>query len=92
MLPRQTPRSKYSITMVQKLLKAVEKATADNVILTVENENLRLKATSAEDRVKTRSRKELSKAQVVDGTGAGNSRETGSGRCETSTGPLWHYA
>ena len=65
-LPRQTPRSKYSYTMVQKLLKAAEKATADNVILTVENENLRLKATSAEDRVKTRSHKELSKAQVVD--------------------------
>ena len=51
--------------MVQKLLKAAARATAENVILNVENENLRRKATAEEDMVKTRSRKELSKAQVV---------------------------
>ena len=51
--------------MVEKLLKAAEKATAENVILSVENANLRLKATATEDRQKTRSRKELSKAQVI---------------------------
>ena len=50
---------------MQKLVKAAEKATADNVILTIENENLRKKATTAEDRAKTWSRKELSKAQVI---------------------------
>ena len=65
-LPRQTPNSKYSYVMVQKLLKAAAKATAENVILSVENENLRQKATAAEDRLKTRSRKELSKVQVID--------------------------
>jgi hypothetical protein len=64
-LPRQTPHSKYRFEIVQKLLKAAAKATAENVILTVKNENLRRKATAAEDRVKTRSRKELSKAQVI---------------------------
>ena len=64
-LPRQTPTSKYSYAMVEKLLKAAEKATAENVILSVENANLRRKATAAEDRQKTRSRKELSKAQVI---------------------------
>lgn len=65
-LPRQTPHSKYCHSMVEKLHKAAAKATADNVILTIENQNLRKKATSAEDRVKTRSRKELSKAQVIE--------------------------
>ena len=64
-LQRSTPRSKYSFSLVEKLVKAAERATAENVILTVENENLRRKATSAEDRIKTRSRKELSKAQVI---------------------------
>jgi len=64
-LPRQTPQSKHRFEMVQKLLKAAARATAENVILNVENENLRRKATAEEDMVKTRSRKELSKAQVV---------------------------
>ena len=53
--PRRTPHSKYCHSMVEKLLKAAAKATADNVILTIENQNLRKKATCAEDRVKTRS-------------------------------------
>jgi hypothetical protein len=56
--------------MVQKLLKAAAKDTAENVILTVENDDLRWKATAAEDRVKTRSRKVLSKAQVIEVTDA----------------------
>ena len=43
----------------------VAKATAENVILTVENQTLRRKATAAEDGQKTRSRKEMSKAQVI---------------------------
>ena len=64
-LPCQTPQSKHRFEMVQKLLKAAARATAENVILNVENENLRRKATAEEDMVKTRSRKELSKAQVV---------------------------
>ena len=64
-LPRQTLKSKYSYAMVEKLLKAAEKATAENVILTVENANLHQKATAAEDRQKTQSRKELSKEQVI---------------------------
>jgi hypothetical protein len=50
---------------VAKLFKAAAQASADNVILTVENANLRSKATSAEDRAKVRSRKELSKARVI---------------------------
>ena len=51
--------------MVQKLLKAAARVTAENVILHVENKNLRRKVTAEEDMVKTRSRKELSKAEVV---------------------------
>ena len=39
-LPRQTPHSKYCHSMVEKLLKAAAKATADNVIHTIENQNL----------------------------------------------------
>ena len=65
-LPRQTPRSIYAYGMVEKLYKAAAKATAQNVILTIENANLRQKATSAADRAKARSRKELSKARVMD--------------------------
>ena len=64
-LPRGTPNSKYYYQLVQKLFKAAAKATAENVILTVENQTLRRKATAAEDRQKTRSRKEMSKAQVI---------------------------
>ena len=64
-LPRGTPHSKYSYQLVQKLFKAAAKATAENVILSVENQTLRRKATAAEDRQKTQSRKEMSKAQVI---------------------------
>ena len=65
-LPRRSPHSKYCYEMVNKLYKAAARATAKNVILEVENDNLRRKAASAEDRLKTRSRKELSKAQVIE--------------------------
>ena len=79
-LPRQTPESKYRFELVQKLYKAAAKATAENVILTVENENLRRKASSAEDRKKTRSRKELSKAQVISAADVARIREEQEGR------------
>ena len=36
------------------------------MFLTIENQNLRKKAMCAEDRVKNRSQKELSKAQVIE--------------------------
>ena len=51
--------------MVTKLLNAAARATADNVILAIENATLREKATSAADRAKTKSRKEMSKARVI---------------------------
>ena len=54
-----------SYQLVQKLFKEAAKATAENVILTVENQTLHQKATATEDRQKTRSRKEMSKAQVI---------------------------
>ena len=49
----------------KQLLKAAAKVTGDNVILVVENNNICLKATSAEDRVKTRCWTEISKAQII---------------------------
>ena len=65
-LPPQSPHSIYCYEMVSKIFKPAARATADNVILAVDNENLRRKAASAEDRLRTRSRKELSKAQVIE--------------------------
>ena len=64
-LPDATPRSQYNKLLVEKLVNAAARATADNVVLAMENLTLRQKATSAADRAKTRSRKELSKAQVI---------------------------
>ena len=64
-LPDSTPRSQHNKLLVEKLVNAAAKATADNVILAMENLTLRQKATSAADRVKTQSRKELSKAKLV---------------------------
>ena len=64
-LPKSTPKSKYTHCLVTKLLNAAARATADNVILAIENANLREKATSAADRAKTKSRKEMSKARVI---------------------------
>ena len=52
--------------MVEKLYKAAAKATMQNVILAIENKNLCRKATSAADRAKAQSRKELSKARIID--------------------------
>ena len=52
-LPQQTPNSKCCYAMVEKLLKAAEKNTAENVILTVKNANFHQKATATEDRQKT---------------------------------------
>ncbi|KAG0138020.1 hypothetical protein HOY82DRAFT_534974 [Tuber indicum] len=52
-------------TQHPKLLNAAARATADNVILAIENANLREKATSVADRAKTKSRKEMSKARVI---------------------------
>ena len=64
-LPDATPHSRHNKLLVEKLVNAAAKATADNVVLAMENLTLRQKATSAADRAKTRSRKELSKAQLV---------------------------
>ena len=64
-LPNSTPKSKYNHALVTKLLNAAARATADNVILAIENATLREKATSAADRAKTKSRKEMSKARVI---------------------------
>ena len=64
-LPNPTPKSRYNHALVTKLLNAAARATADNVILAIENANLREKATSAADRAKTKSRKEMSKARVI---------------------------
>jgi len=64
-LPNSTPKSKYNYSLVTKLHNAAARATADNVILAIENANLREKATSAADRAKTKSRKEMSKVQVI---------------------------
>ena len=64
-LPDATPHSQYNKLLVEKLVNAAARATADNVILAMENLTLRQKATTATDRAKTRSRKELSKAQVI---------------------------
>lgn len=64
-LPDSTPKSKYNHALVTKLLNAAAPATADNVILAIENATLREKATSAADRAKTKSRKEMSKAWVI---------------------------
>ena len=64
-LPNSTPKSKYNHALVTKLLNAAARATADNVILAIENANLREKATSAADRAKTKSRKEISKVRVI---------------------------
>ena len=65
-LPKaMTPNSLYTRGMVQKLFNAAARATAENVVLSIENANLRKKATSVADRLKTRSRKELSKARWI---------------------------
>ena len=64
-LPNSTPKSKYNHALVTKLLNAAARATADNVIRAIENATLREKATSAADRAKTKSRKEMSKARVI---------------------------
>ena len=64
-LPNSTPKSKYNHALVTKLLNAAARATADYVILAIENATLREKATSAADRAKTKSRKEMSKVWVI---------------------------
>ena len=64
-LPKSTPKSRYHQALVEKLFNTAAQAKADNVILTIENQNLRSKATSAADKEKTKSRKEMSKAQVI---------------------------
>ena len=64
-LPKSTPRSQYNHALVTKLLNSAARATADNIILAIENANLREKATSVADRAKTKSRKEMSKARVI---------------------------
>ena len=64
-LPKSTPKSRYHHALVEKLFNAAAQAKADNVILTIENQNLRSKATSAADKEKTKSRKEMSKARVI---------------------------
>jgi len=64
-LPQSTLKSRYNHALVEKLSNAAAQAKADNVILTIENQILRSKATSAADKEKTRSRKEMSKARVI---------------------------
>lgn len=64
-LPDGTPHSKCNCGMVEKLIHAAARARTDNVILSIENSNLQKKATSAADREKTKSRKEMSKARVI---------------------------
>ena len=64
-LPNSTPKSRYNHALVTKLLYAAARAITDNVILAIENATLREKATSAADRAKTKSRKEMSKARVI---------------------------
>ena len=67
LLPSQksTPKSRYHHALVEKLFNAAAQAKADNVILPIENRNLCSKATLAADEEKTKSRKEMSKAQVI---------------------------
>jgi len=64
-LPQSTLKSRYNHALVEKLFNAAAQAKADNVILTIENQNLHSKATSAADKEKTKSRKEMSKARVI---------------------------
>jgi len=64
-LPKSTPKSHYNHALVEKLFKKAAQAKADNVILTIEIQNLHNKATSAIDKEKTKSRKEMSKARVI---------------------------
>ena len=60
-----TPNSLYTQGMVQILFNAAARATAENVVLSIEDANLRKKETTAADFLKTRSRKELSKARWI---------------------------
>jgi len=64
-LPQSTLKRHYNHALVEKLFNAAAQAKADNIILTIENQNLRSKATSAADKEKTKSRKEMSKARVI---------------------------
>jgi len=53
-LPKSSPKSRYHHALVEKLFNAAAQVKADNVILTIENQNLRHKATSAADKEKTK--------------------------------------
>ena len=51
-LPKSTPKSRYHHALVEKLFNAAAQTKADNVIFTIENQNLSSKATSAADKEK----------------------------------------
>ena len=59
--PKSTHKGRYHHALVEKLFNAAAQATPDNIILTIENQNLHSKAISAADKEKNKSRKEMSK-------------------------------
>lgn len=65
LIPDGTPLSKLKCEMVEKLVTAAAAAISDNMMLTTENTRFGKRAITAEEKQKSKSRMQLSKARVI---------------------------